>query len=132
MKSLRVRLTLWFTLSFVALAAIFMFFIYKTLDLELRRGTFQREENINPNWILHGSYSEAEVEDIMAQLVQSSLIVSLPLVLVIIVLGYFIARQSLRPIESLNRQLKVIEPQTLGRRVELPEAASRASSGFFL
>jgi signal transduction histidine kinase len=122
MKSLRVRLTLWFTLSFVALAAIFMFFTYKALDLELRRGTFQREEHINPNWILRGSYSEAEVADIMAQLVQSSLIVSLPLVLVIIVLGYFIARKSLQPIESLNRQLKVIEPQTLGRRVELPEA----------
>ena len=103
MKSLRVRLTLWFTLGFVALAAIFMFFTYRTLDLELRRGTFQRERNINPNWILRGSYSEAEVEEIMAQLVQSSLMVSLPLLLVILVLGYFIARQSLRPIESSSR-----------------------------
>jgi signal transduction histidine kinase len=122
MKSLRVRLTLWFTLGFVALAAIFMFFTYRSLDLVLRRGTFERERNIKPDWILRGSYSEEEVEEIMTQLVQSSLIVSLPLVLVIIVLGYFIARQSLRPIESLNRQLQSIEPHTLRRKVELPEA----------
>jgi signal transduction histidine kinase len=122
MKSLRVRLTLWFTFGFVALAAIFMFFTYRTLDLELRRGTFQRERNINPNWILRGSYSEAEVEEIMARLVQSSLIVSLPLVLLILLLGYFIARQSLRPIEKLNRQLQSIETRTLGRKFELHEA----------
>jgi signal transduction histidine kinase len=122
MKSLRVRLTLWFTLGFVVLAAIFMFLTYRRLDLELRRGTFQREQNINPNWILRGSYSEAEVEDIMAQLVQSSLVVSLPLVLAILLLGYFVARQSLRPIDSLNRQLQSIGPHTLGRKVELPEA----------
>src|SRR6266850_124458 len=122
MKSLRVRLTLWFTLGFVAVAGIFIFFTYRALDLELRRGTFQRERNINPNWILRGSYSEQEVEEIMARLVQSSLIVSLPLVLLIIVLGYFIARQSLRPIEKLNRQLQSIGPRTLGQKVELPEA----------
>lgn len=122
MKSLRVRLTLWFTVGFVALAGIFMFFTYRALDLELRRGTFQRERNINPNWILHGSYSEQEVEEIMRQLVQSSLIVSLPLVLVIIFLGYFIARQSLRPIESLNSQLQSIGPRTLGQKLELREA----------
>ena len=73
MKSLRVRLTLWFTLGFVAVAAIFMLFTYRQLDLELRRDTFGREQNINPNWILHGSYSEAEVEDIMGTLMRSSL-----------------------------------------------------------
>ena len=39
MKSLRVRLTLWFTLSFVALAGVFMFFTYRQLNLELRRDT---------------------------------------------------------------------------------------------
>jgi signal transduction histidine kinase len=99
-----------------------MFFTYRSLDLELRRGTFERERNIKPDWILRGSYSEEEVEEIMTRLVQSSLIVSLPLVLVIIVLGYFIARQSLRPIESLNRQLQSIEPHTLRRKIELSEA----------
>jgi signal transduction histidine kinase len=121
MKSLRVRLTLWFTLGFVALAAIFFFATYRYLDLRLRRDTFQRDQKLNPNWILGGSYSEEEVQEIMGQLVQSSLIVALPLVLVILVLGYFIARQSLRPIESLNRQLQSISPRTLGQQVELSE-----------
>ena len=122
MKSLRLRLMLWFTLSFVGLAAIFMALTYRRLDVELRRGTFQREHEINPNWILRGSYSEAEVEDIMTQLMKSSLIVSLPVLVVILLLGYFIARQSLRPIGKLNRQLQSMGPHTLGRKVELPEA----------
>jgi signal transduction histidine kinase len=121
MKSLRVRLTLWFTLGFVAVAAIFMLFTFRRLDLELRRGTFEREQNINPNWILRGSYSEEEVQEIMATLVQSSLMASLPVVLIILALGYVIARQSLRPIEVLNRQLQDISPRTLGRKLELGE-----------
>ena len=121
MKSLRVRLTLWFTLGFVALAGIFIFFTYRALDLQLRRGSFERELVVHQNEIQRRN-SEAEVEQIMAQLVKSSLLVSLPLVLVILALGYVIARQSLRPIEKLNRQLQDVGPRTLGRKVELPEA----------
>ena len=122
MKSLRVRLTLWFTLGFVALAGIFIFFTYRTLDVQLRRGNFERELVVHKHQIQRGGNSEAEVEQIMAQLVKSSLLVSLPLVLVILALGYVIARQSLRPIEKLNRQLQNVGPRTLGRKVELPEA----------
>ncbi len=122
MKSLRVRLTLWFALSFLTVTAVFMFFTYRRLDLQLRKETFQHEYNINPNWILHGSYSEEEVREIMAELVVASLTYSLPLVLVTLLLGYFIARKSLRPIASLNQQLQGISTRTLQRRVELREA----------
>ena len=121
MKSLRTRLTLWFTLGFVIVTAIQITLTYRRLDLELRKGTFERENKINPNWILHGSYTEEEVESIMRQLLRSSLVISVPLVLLIIGLGYYIARQSLRPIENLNRQLQSVNPGTLGRKVELPE-----------
>ena len=121
MKSLRTRLTLWFTLGFVAVTVIHITFTYRRLDLELRKDTFERENKINPNWILHGSYTEEEVENIMAEMLRSSLVISVPLVLVIIGLGYYIARQSLRPIENLNRQLQAINPGTLGRQVTLPE-----------
>lgn len=121
MKSLRTRLTLWFTLGFVFVTAIQIALTYRQLDLELRKDSFERENKINPNWILHGSYSEEEVEAIMGQLLQSSLVVSVPLVLVIVTLGYYIARQSLRPIENLNRQLQSVNPGTLGRKVELAE-----------
>ena len=121
MKSLRTRLTLWFTLGFVLVTVIQITLTYRRLDLELRRDSFERENKINPNWILHGSYSEEEIEGIMGQLLQSSLFVSVPLVLLIVALGYYIARQSLRPIENLNRQLQSVNPGTLGRKVELPE-----------
>ena len=121
MKSLRTRLTLWFTLGFVLVTAIQITLTYRRLDLELRKDTFEREDKINPNWILHGSYTEEEIEGIMGQLLQSSLLVSVPLVLLIIALGYYIARKSLRPIENLNRQLQSVSPGTLGRKVALPE-----------
>ncbi len=121
MKSLRTRLTLWFTVGFVAVTAIQISLTYRRLDLELRKDTFERENKINPNWILHGSYTEEEIENIMGELLRSSLTVSVPLVVVIIALGYYIARQSLRPIENLNRQLQSVNPGTLGRKVELAE-----------
>ena len=73
MKSLRVRLTVWFALGFLAVTVIFTLVTYRRLDLELRRGTFAREQNINPNWILHGSYSEEEVHEIMAALGHTTL-----------------------------------------------------------
>lgn len=121
MKSLRTKLTLWFTLGFVAVTVIHITFTYRRLDLELRKDTFERENEINPNWILHGSYTEEEVENIMEEMLRSSLVVSVPLVLLIVGLGYYLARQSLRPIENLNRQLQAINPGTLGRKVTLPE-----------
>lgn len=120
MKSLRTKLTLWFTLGFVAVTVIHITYTYRRLDLELRKDTFGRENKINPNWILHGSYSEEEVENIMGGMLRSSLMISVPLVVLIIALGYYIARQSLRPIENLNHQLRAINPGTLGRKVEIP------------
>lgn len=122
MKSLRVRLTLWFALSFLAVTGVFLVLSYRHLDRQLRRKTFQKEYNINPNWILHGSYSEQEVRGIMAELVVATLKSSLPLVMVTLVLGYYIARKSLSPIASLNRQLQRISTRTLKHRVALPEA----------
>ena len=122
MKSLRVRLTLWFTLGFLAVTGAFMWLTYRHLDLELRRKTFQREFDVNPNWILHGSFSEGEIRQIMSQLITASLIYSLPLVLMTVLLGYYIARKSLRPISRLNQQLQAVGPRTLHTRVELPEA----------
>ncbi len=121
MRSLRTRLTLWFTLGFLAVTVIQITLTYRRLDLELRRDSFGRENKMNPNWILHGSYTEEEIEGIMGELLRSSLTISVPLVLLIVGLGYYIARQSLRPIENLNRQLQSVNPGTLGRQVELPE-----------
>lgn len=122
MKSLRFRLALWFTLGFLTVSGVFMWLTFRHLDLELRRKTFQREDDVNPNWILHGSFSEMEIRQIMRQLIGATLTYSLPLVVVTLALGYLIARTSLRPISRLNEQLQAVGPKTLHRRVELPEA----------
>ena len=122
MKKLRVRLTLWFAASFLAVTALFMVFTYRHLDVQLRRKTFGHEYNFRPDWIVRGSYSEGEVKEVMAELVVASLIYSLPLVLVTLVLGYLIARKSLSPIDSLNSQLEGISSKTLKQRVNLQEA----------
>jgi signal transduction histidine kinase len=122
MKSLRIRLTLWFTLGFLAVTGVFMWLTYRHLDLELRRKTFEREFDVNPDWMLKGSFTEMEIRHIMTQLIAASLTYSLPLVVVTLVLGHLIARSSLRPIRRLNEQLQIVGPRTLHRRVELPEA----------
>jgi signal transduction histidine kinase len=122
MNSLRFRLTLWFTCGFLAATGVFMWLTYRHLDLELRRKTFQREFEVNPDWILKGSFTEVEIRHIMAQLIRASLTYSLPLIVVTLALGYVIARTSLRPIRSLNTQLRAVGPRTLHQRVELREA----------
>jgi signal transduction histidine kinase len=122
MKSLRVRLTLWFALGFLTVTGVFIGLTYRHLDLELRRKTFEREFDVNPDWMLKGSFTEMEIRQIMAELIGASLTYSLPLVLVTLLLGHLIARSSLRPIRRLNEQLQTVGPRTLHRRVELPEA----------
>ncbi len=122
MKSLRVRLTVWFALSFLAATAVFMGLTYSTLDQELRRKSYGAELTTRPNWIVRGSYTEEEIREIMSELVVAGLTFSLPLVLVSMLLGWWLARQSLSPISSLNAQLLTVSPRNLGRRVELPEA----------
>jgi signal transduction histidine kinase len=122
MNSLRFRLTLWFTLGFLTVTSVFMWLSYRQLDLELRRKTFLREDNVNPDWILRGSFSEMEIRQIMRQLIGATLTYSLPLIGGTLALGYLIARSSLRPISRLNAQLQAVGPQTLHRAVELPEA----------
>lgn len=122
MNSLRVRLTLWFALSFVGVTVAFMLVSYQHLDRDLRRKTFNREQTLGPDWIVRGSYAEEEVEQIMADHIHMSLSYSLPLMLAAIVLGYWLAKKSLSPIERLNLQLRAVDVADLGKRVSLPEA----------
>lgn len=122
MRSLRVRLTLWFALSFFAATAVFMGLTYHNLDQELRRKSFGAESTTRENWRLRGSLTEEEIRGIMNDLALAGLTFSLPLVLALLLLGWWIARKSLSPVGSLNAQLMAVNPRSLGRRVELPEA----------
>ena len=122
MKSLRTRLTLWFALGFAVTIAAFTFLIHTTLKAELEQKTCNKIYPDLPDWKLHGSLTEAEVAEIANRMLWSALLWSAPLVLAAVVGGYWLARQSLRPIASVNRQLQAKNPANLGEPIALPEA----------
>ncbi len=122
MKSLRWRLVAWFSISVLLLLTVFTGFTYYYLRSELHNKHWQRDYPSHPDWKLHGSYSEAEVADIMEELVEISLLYGIPLAVVAVVIGFALANKSLRPIARLNEQLQTIRAPDLSRRIELPEA----------
>jgi signal transduction histidine kinase len=122
LKSLRWRLVAWFSISVVLILTVFTGFTYYYLRSELHNKNWQRNYPDHPDWKLHGSYSEAEVADIMEELVEISLLYGIPLAVVAVVIGFALANKSLRPIAHLNRQLQTIRAPDLSRRIELPEA----------
>lgn len=122
MKSLRVRLTLWFAASFFAVTGLFMVVSYQRLDRDLRRKTFSKEQSLGSDWIVKGSYAEQEVEQIMSDQIELALVFALPLMLAAIGLGYWLSNKSLSPIESLNLQLQAVDVTALEKPVSLPEA----------
>ena len=122
MNSLRARLAVWFGLSFLVVTTAFMLFAYRLLEEELRHKNWQKDYPTHPDWKLHGSYSKAEVRDIMKELVTETMMGSVPLVALAALIGYWLARKSLRPIVSVNEQLQAKTPANLGERIELPEA----------
>lgn len=121
MKSLQMRLALWFGLSILAITLVFVGFTFHQMRVELTQKHWQKDYPKHPDWKLHGSFSEAEVEDIMGELIEGWIGYALPLVVVTLVLGYYIARKSLRPIQNVNEQLQRISPKTLGQKIVLHE-----------
>lgn len=122
MKSLRWRLVAWFSISVVLILTAFTLCTYYYLRSELHKKNWQRDYPNHPDWKLHGSYSEAEVADIMEELIGISLLYGIPLSVVAVVVGFTLANKSLRPIVHLNMQLQTIRAPDLSRRIELPEA----------
>jgi signal transduction histidine kinase len=122
LKSLRWRLVAWFSISVVLILTAFTSFTYYYLRSELHDKNWQRDYPNHPDWKLHGSYSEAEVADIMEELVGISLLYGIPLSVVAVIIGFTLANKSLRPIAHLNAQLQTIRAPDLSRRIELPEA----------
>jgi signal transduction histidine kinase len=120
-NSLRVRLALWFGLSILAITVVFAVFTYHQMEVELTQKHWQKDYPDHPDWKLHGSFSEAEVRDIMGELVEGWIACALPFTVVTLALGYYIARKSMRPIQSVNEQLQQISSKTLGQKIVLHE-----------
>jgi len=121
-KSLRWRLATWFGISVLLLLMAFTGFTYHYLRSELHHKSWQKNYPDHPDWKLHGSYSEAEVADLMEELIEMSLLYGIPLVVIAFIIGFFLSNKSLRPIASLNEQLQTIRAPNLSKRIELPEA----------
>src|ERR1700757_4592395 len=99
---------MWFGFSILAITLVFAAFTYHQMELELTQKHWQKDYPDHPDWKLHGSFSEAEVRDIMGELVEGWIACALPFTVVTLVLGYYIARKSMRPIQNVNEQLQQI------------------------
>lgn len=122
MNSLRVRLALWFGFSILAITCVFAGFTYHQMEVELTQKHWQHDYPNHPDWKLHGSFSQAEVRDIMGELVEGWVGYSLPMIALTLGIGYYIARKSLGPIQSVNEQLQRISPKNLDQKIVLHEA----------
>ncbi len=121
MKSLRARMAVWLGVSFLVVTATFLFMTYRLLEEELRQKSWQKDYPAHPDWRLHGSFSEAEVRDILGELFEAILIGAVPLLIATGLLGWWLARKSLAPISSVNQQLQSKTSANLGQPIHLPE-----------
>lgn len=122
MKSLRWRIALWFTISLLTVMVVFIGVTYVHLRHELRVERWERAHPDRKDWTLHGSYSEAEVDDIAGELWRLSLLYAAPVVLLALGAGYFLATRSFQPVAEMNRQLQAIGAKSLDQRVRLKHA----------
>jgi signal transduction histidine kinase len=121
MKSLRWRLTLWFGISLLVVVTGLILAAHRHLDFELSQEKWELSTPDHRDWVLHGSYTDKEVEDILGELVQFWIVVGVPLVGLALVSAYCIARRSVRPVREVNRQLAKLGPTTLAERVQAPD-----------
>jgi len=122
MKSLRWRLTLWFALSLLLVVTVLVGLAQWHLDYELRKEKWERTDPAHPDYILHGSFTDKEVRDILTELLQFWAVVGVPLVGLALLAAYFVARQSTKPVHNVNQQLARLGPATLRDRIEAPDA----------
>jgi len=122
MKSLRWRLTLWFAVSLLVLVTVLAVSGLWHLDHELRQEKWERTHPAQPGWVLHGSFTEKEVRDILGELIKIWAVVGVPLVGLALLSAHLLARKSTRPVRELNEQLARLGASTLAECVEVPDA----------
>lgn len=123
MKSLHWRLTAWFAVSLLLVLFVLIASAHWHLDYELRREKWERSNPAQPDWVLHGSFTDKEVHEILGELLQFWLMVGVPTVALALAAAYFLARQSTKPVRDLNAQLARLGAASLGRRLQAPDAS---------
>lgn len=117
MKSLRLRVALWFAVSVTAVMGVFVAVTFTHLRHELRVEKWERASDRHPDWLLHGSYSETEVADIVGELWYLSLIYATPVLLLAMGAGYFVARRAFAPVAEMSSHLQRIGARSLDQRL---------------
>ncbi len=117
----RLKIAAWFSLSLFVLLLALGITAHLHLDEELRKDRWDRSHPDYPNWVIHGSYTDEEVGDILRELIQTWMMVGIPLIVASIGIGYFIAVRSVRPIRMINRELAKLSPDHLQRGIPSPE-----------
>jgi signal transduction histidine kinase len=117
----RLKIALWFSLSLVVLVSVLLFTAHAHLDEELREDRWDRSHPKFPEWVIHGSYTNEEVHDILGELIHIWLGVGIPLCLLSVGIGYFIALRSVKPVRQINRELARLEAGSLRQGITVTD-----------
>lgn len=117
----RTRIAVWFGTALVLIVGILIATAHRHLDHELRLNKWDRSHPEFPDWSLHGSYTDAEVHDILGELVQVWAWVGVPAMALALGAGFLLANRSIRPVRRINRALAQKTPETLKTGIPLPE-----------
>jgi len=117
----RLRMAAWFGLALAVIVGLLIFTAHHHLDQELHLEKWDRSHPKFPDWSLHGSYTDAEVQDILGELIQVWIWVGLPALGLALGAGFLLAKRSLRPVRRINRALAEKTTGTLKTGIPLPE-----------
>lgn len=120
--SFRFRIAAWVVASCALLIAVMMFTAHHQLEEELREGVVDPTHPARKDWTLHNSYAEDEIQEILGEIVEEWMWVSVPLIVLSLGGGLLLARRSLRPVHDINRQVAAMRPDSLHGGIRIPEA----------
>lgn len=109
----RLRIAGWFVASALVLCIILMVSTYMQIEEELSDSHVDNTHPAMADWKLHNSYREAEIRDIMGELVNTWMWVGAPVLGLSIGAGLLLARRSLQPVNEVNQQLEAMNPEAL-------------------
>lgn len=127
-RSLRFRVAAWFAASVLVVTVVFSVVTILHLRHELKIEQWERAHPDRPEFILHGNYSDEEIDDIAGHILRSSLLLVVPVMGAALWIGWRLARRSMRPLAEINRQLRDIDACRLGTRVRTAEADAEVES----
>lgn len=120
--SYRRRIVAWVVFSCSLLVGVMIFTGYRQLEEELRQGRTDPTHPAKSEWVIHNSYAEAEIQDILSEMVRTWIWTALILIGLSLGVGLLLARRSLRPMHDINRQLSAMPPNSLHGDIIIPES----------